>query len=37
VAMAECRRDAGQVPVRGGKRRAGIPPIAARKGPRRVS
>jgi hypothetical protein len=36
LAMAIGRRDAGQGPVRGGKRRARIPPIAARKGPRRV-
>jgi hypothetical protein len=36
VAMAIGRRDAGQGPVRGGKRRARIPPIAARKGPRRA-
>ena len=36
VAVAIGRRDAGQGPVRGGKRRARIPPIAARKGPRRA-
>jgi hypothetical protein len=36
VGVAERRRDAGQVPVRGGKRRARIPPIAARRGPRRA-
>ncbi len=32
-----CRRDAGQGPEWGGKRRAGTPPIAARWGPRRAS
>jgi hypothetical protein len=36
LAVAIGRRDAGQGPVRGGKRRAGIPPIAARWGPRRA-
>ena len=36
VAVAIGRRDAGQGPVRGGKRRARIPPIAARRGPRRA-
>jgi hypothetical protein len=36
VAVAVGRRDAGQGPVRGGKRRARIPPTAARKGPRRA-
>jgi hypothetical protein len=34
LAVAECRRLAGQVPVRGGKRRARIPPTVARWGPR---
>jgi hypothetical protein len=36
VAVAGGRRDAGQGPVRGGKRWARIPPTAARKAPRRA-
>jgi hypothetical protein len=36
MAVAIGRRDAGQGPVRGGKRRARIPPTAARRGPRRA-
>jgi hypothetical protein len=36
VAVAIGRRDAGQGPVRGGKRRARTPPIAARRAPRRA-
>jgi hypothetical protein len=36
VGVAERRRDAGQGQVRGGKRRAGTPPIAARRAPRRA-
>jgi hypothetical protein len=36
VAVAIGRRDAGQGPVRGGKRRAEIPPIAANRAPRRA-
>jgi hypothetical protein len=37
VGVAVGRRDAGQGPERGGKRRAGTPPTAARRGPRRAS
>jgi hypothetical protein len=36
VGVAGHRRDAGQGPVRGGKRRARIPPIAGKAGPRRA-
>jgi hypothetical protein len=36
VGVAVGRRHAGQGPVRGGKRRAGTPPTAARGGPRRA-
>jgi hypothetical protein len=36
VGVAVGRRDAGQGPVRGGKRRAGTRPTAARRGPRRA-
>ena len=36
VGVAIGRRDAGQGPVRGGRRRAGTPPTAASGGPRRA-
>jgi hypothetical protein len=36
VEVAECRRDAGQGPVRGGKRRARTPPTAGKWGRRRA-